>query len=392
MSFIDDIKNELNSTYIIGAYHRDGERGYFDDLRGAAGERIEDFEGNPRTDKVYISRTDLIEDEFYEFDWSIEGESENNYSYICVGGIRPVNKTRMLQVRLDEKLSQRGTNRKDANQNQKMINQEVTGAPHTYIYELLQNSNDYPLKDANNNKIPVEVKFILTEHYLFFIHSGAPFNLRNIAAICTVNEGEKRDNTETIGYKGMGFKSVFVNNDYVFLSSGDWNLRFDEKEIKNRSRFPLNWQYMPIPTSLTEDIDDDIKSALKSIPSHMNVFFALRHIRDARENEPNLEKVFVDDRILVFIPYVDHVEVYIDGILRYDRYKDRTRWLIKNDIKITVDDSYKSILEESLKTDKKIPEKFQKIKEISVSFAVQRDGNKLIPIPIENNSSLKKYS
>lgn len=385
MSFIDDIKNELNSTYIIGAYHRDGERGYFDDLRGAAGERIEDFEGNPRTDKVYISRTDLIEDEFYEFDWSIEGESENSYSYICVGGIRPVNKTRMLQVRLDEKLSQRGTNRKDANQNQKMINQEVTGAPHTYIYELLQNSNDYPLKDANNNKIPVEVKFILTEHYLFFIHSGAPFNLRNIAAICTVNEGEKRDNTETIGYKGMGFKSVFVNNDYVFLSSGDWNLRFDEKEIKNRSRFPLNWQYMPIPTSLTEDIDDEIKSVLKSIPSHMNVFFALRHLRDARENEPNLEKVFVDDRILVFIPYVDHVEVYIDGILRYDRYKDRTRWLIKNDIKITVDDSYKSILEESLKTDKKIPEKFQKIKEISVSFAVQRDGNKLIPIPIENS-------
>lgn len=385
MSFIDDIKNELNSTYIIGAYHRDGERGYFDDLRGAAGERIEDFEGNPRTDKVYISRTDLIEDEFYEFDWSIEGESENSYSYICVGGIRPVNKTRMLQVRLDEKLSQRGTNRKDANQNQKMINQEVTGAPHTYIYELLQNSNDYPLKDANNNKIPVEVKFILTEHYLFFIHSGAPFNLRNIAAICTVNEGEKRDNTETIGYKGMGFKSVFVNNDYVFLSSGDWNLRFDEKEIKNRSRFPLNWQYMPIPTSLTEDIDDEIKSVLKSIPSHMNVFFALRHLRDASENEPNLEKVFVDDRILVFIPYVDHVEVYIDGKLRYDRYKDRTRWLIKNDIKITVDDIYKSILEESLKTDKKIPEKFQKIKEISVSFAVQRDGNKLIPIPIENS-------
>lgn len=384
MSFIDDIKNELNSTYIIGAYHRDGERGYFDDLRGAAGERIEDFEGNPIADRVYIFRTDLIEDEFYEFDWSIEGESENNYSYICTGGIRPVNKMQMLQVRLDEKLSQRGTNRKDANQNQKMINQEVTGAPHTYIYELLQNSNDYPLKDLNKKKIPVEVKFILTKHYLFFIHSGAPFNLRNIAAICTVNEGEKRDNTETIGYKGMGFKSVFVNNNYVFLSSGGWNLRFDENEIKSRSRFRLNYQYMPIPTSLTDDIDDEIKGVLTSLPSHMNVFFALRHSRDARENIPNLEKVFIDDRILVFIPYVDHVEVYFDGKLQFDRYKDRSRWLIKNDVKIAVDDTYKSILEESLKTDKKIPEKFQKIKEISVSFAVQRVGNKLIPIPVED--------
>ena len=388
MSFIDDIKNEINSTYIIGAFHSDGSRGYFNDLRGAAGERIEDFDGNPIENKVYISRNDLIEDEFYEFDWSIEGETENNYSYVCTGGIRPVNKMRMLQVRLDEKLSQRGTNRKDANQNQKMINQEVTGAPHTYIYELLQNANDYPLKDSNKNKIPVEVKFIVTEHYLFFVHSGAPFNLRNIAAICTVNEGEKRDNTETIGYKGMGFKSVFVNNDYVFLSSGNWNLRFDEKEIKNRSRFQLNYQYMPIPTSITDDIDDEIKKELASIPAHMNVFFALRHQRDARENIPNLETVFKDDRILVFIPYVDHVEVFIDDKLRFDRYKDRQHWLIKDDLKITVDDNYKKILEKSLKTDKKIPEKFQQIKEISLSFAVQRDGSRLLPV---SNSQVYNY-
>lgn len=140
-----------------------------------------------------------------------------------------------------------------------MINREVTGAPHTYIYELLQNSNDYPRKDINNNKIPVEVKFILTENYLFLVHSGAPFNLKNIAAICTVNEGEKRDNTETIGYKGMGFKSVFVNNDYVFLSSGGWNLRFDEKEINKPGGYKRNWQYMPIPTSMDE-VDDEIKS------------------------------------------------------------------------------------------------------------------------------------
>ena len=89
MSFIDDIKNEINSTYIIGAFHSDGSRGYFNDLRGAAGERIEDFDGNPIENKVYISRNDLIEDEFYEFDWSIEGETENNYSYVCTGGIRP---------------------------------------------------------------------------------------------------------------------------------------------------------------------------------------------------------------------------------------------------------------------------------------------------------------
>lgn len=379
MSFIDNIKEEIQSTYIIGAYHREGSHGYFDDLRGAAGDRIEDFDGKPIEAKIYISRTDLTENEFYEFDWSIEGDSEANYSFVCNGNIREVDKSQMLQVRLDEKKGQRGTIRKDANQNQEMINREVTGAPHTYIYELLQNSNDYPRKDTNNNKIPVEVKFILTENYLFLVHSGAPFNLKNIAAICTVNEGEKRDNTETIGYKGMGFKSVFVNNDYVFLSSGGWNLRFDEKEINKPGGYKRNWQYMPIPTSMDE-VDDEIKSVFNNIPSGMNVFFALRHIRDARENVPNLEKVFSDDQILVFIPHVDHVDVVIDGDTAFSVSKDREKWIIKDDLHIPVDDDYKEILEKSIKEGNKIPEKFQKIEKISISFAVRRDGNKIVPI------------
>ena len=82
MSFIDNIKEEIQSTYIIGTFHREGSRGYFDDLRGTAGERIEDFDGKPIEAKIYIPRTDLTENEFYEFDWSIEGDSEANYSFV----------------------------------------------------------------------------------------------------------------------------------------------------------------------------------------------------------------------------------------------------------------------------------------------------------------------
>ena len=72
------------------------------------------------------------------------------------------------------------------------------------------------------------MKFVLTEHYLLFLHTGAQFNLRNIIGICSFNQGEKRANKDTIGYKGIGFKTVFVNNDYVYLHSGEWKLRFDE--------------------------------------------------------------------------------------------------------------------------------------------------------------------
>lgn len=380
MSFANNIKNSLRSDYIIGAFHKKDGSIYFDDLRRPSGARIKGFRGVTIEDKCYVNGLELIEDEFYEFSYNIDivDEAKRICRFIFLGNVRPIDKDNLLNVRLNEKMQLQGTNLDDANQNQEMINREVTGAPHTYIYELLQNSNDYPCLDSSNTEIPVEVKFIVTEHYLFFIHSGAPFNLRNIAAICTVNEGEKRNNTKAIGYKGMGFKSVFVNNDYVYLNSGGWSLRFDEKEINKPGEEERNWQYMPIATK-EDELDDEILSVLRSVPLGMNVFFALRHQRDAKENIPNLETVFKDDRILVFIPYVDHVEVYLNDDLKYDRYKDRNQWLIKDD-SVEVNDSYKSILEKSLKEDKKVPEKFQKIEKISISFAVQKEGNRLIPV------------
>ena len=67
MSFIDYIKKELQSSYIIGVYHKDNS--YFYDLRGAAGERIEDFDGKPIEQKVYVSNDNLIDGEYYQFDW-----------------------------------------------------------------------------------------------------------------------------------------------------------------------------------------------------------------------------------------------------------------------------------------------------------------------------------
>ena len=55
MSFIDNIKEEIQSTYIIGTFHREGSRGYFDDLRGTAGERIEGL-----TDKIMWASQQLV--------------------------------------------------------------------------------------------------------------------------------------------------------------------------------------------------------------------------------------------------------------------------------------------------------------------------------------------
>lgn len=56
-----------------------------------------------------------------------------------------------------------------------MIQNEVTGGPETFIYELLQNTNDYSYEDQD-----VSVEFTITDRYLYFRHTGSEFSLPNI--------------------------------------------------------------------------------------------------------------------------------------------------------------------------------------------------------------------
>lgn len=44
-----------------------------------------------------------------------------------------------------------------------------------FIYELLQNANDYP-QEIDNIKQPVDVEFHITDKYLIFMHTGAVFS------------------------------------------------------------------------------------------------------------------------------------------------------------------------------------------------------------------------
>lgn len=131
MSFIDNIRKSINSDYIIGAFHKKGAECYFDDLRRPSGARIKGFKGVTIKSNATTSETRLIEDEFYEFSYKLESlsGSEQICQFISAGVVRPVDKNKLLKIRLDEKMQLQGTNLDDANQNQAMINQEVTGAP-----------------------------------------------------------------------------------------------------------------------------------------------------------------------------------------------------------------------------------------------------------------------
>ena len=141
-------------------------------------------------DEIIVSYDDefLVDGEYYSFNWTVPSGTTK---IVVVGEVEPIDKEKFLDTLFNFHLNTRGGMLQLAINSQESTLEEVTGSSHTFLYELLQNANDYPF-----NKELVRVKFILTEHYLFFFHTGAEFSLRNIAALCTIRQGEKRKNTE----------------------------------------------------------------------------------------------------------------------------------------------------------------------------------------------------
>ena len=151
-------------------------------------------------------------------------------------------------------------------------------------------------------------------HRLFF--SMIYKNPKNIAAICDINDGEKSDNVEAIGYKGIGFKTVFLDNDYVYLSTGNYSFRFD-KSATDIINTP--WQILPVWTE-----PNRADQTVRHIFSHhandvFRVKFALKprdsRILTNRERKDNyidlFSSVFETERVILFIPNIRKVSVFI---------------------------------------------------------------------------------
>lgn len=116
---------------------------------------------------------------YYEFSWILNGEKEN-YVYLF-----KVDETKSFQEVTPRNLVQRlhddimnypaGAGQKIVKMLDTLKNQLTASGKEIFIYELLQNANDYP-QTINDVKQKVDVEFHLTLSSLVFMHSGAVFN------------------------------------------------------------------------------------------------------------------------------------------------------------------------------------------------------------------------
>ena len=166
-----------------------------------------------------------------------------------------------------------------------------------FIFELLQNAEDAKA---------TSVSFKLYPDKLVFEHNGSKlFNLNDIDSITNYGDSTKKENGNSIGKFGIGFKSVFEYTNSPEIHSGDYNFAIED---------------LFIPKVITPLINYDKNSTLIIIP-----FNCQKDIKKCySEIRESIEELKAD--VLLFLQNIAEIYCIIDSrriiIKRIDSYSE----------------------------------------------------------------------
>lgn len=143
---------------------------------------------------------------------------------------------------------EKGVERKSRN-NIKGLLVEIYGKPTHFVYELIQNADDAGAK---------RIKLLMTSEGLVFYHDGPKdFSLKDVFGITAIGylDSEKRNNNESIGKYGVGFKSVFAVTKTPYIYNRTFCFRIEDFTIPYKEKsIPLGdyTTIIKIPFSKTD--------------------------------------------------------------------------------------------------------------------------------------------
>ncbi|NLV52585.1 MAG: DUF3883 domain-containing protein [Bacteroidales bacterium] len=121
--------------------------------------------------------------------------------------------------------------------------------------ELLQNADD-----ANATKFYV----MRSGDYLFVANNGRPFNIKDLESLCRSASSNKVRGT-SIGYRGIGFKSVVSFAKEVHLISGDFEITFSKELSKKLIPQAVKVPLIRIPHELDKSVRNELSDEIKRI-------------------------------------------------------------------------------------------------------------------------------
>lgn len=259
-----------------------------------------------------------------------------------------------------------------------------------FIFELLQNADDMP-----NAFKKVHTTLRILNNQLLFMHNGKPFDNDDVRSISSIGKSNKKLDSEMIGYKGIGFKSVFSDSETVFINSGSFSFSFDKESWYYRDEEDMDkvpWQIKPIWAERyrypKEVQDDDL--FFKS-PVGIALTIPEERVLDYSSLIPALLK---EPRFVLFLRNVASVnysengdnsivikKAIDNGICRISVNDTETNCWLTTDFVLNVDDETRDLIQ----NDKLVPQKLKEVKKTKITFAAQFKDGTVVPVPKEQS-------
>jgi len=313
---------------------------------------------------------------------------------------------------------------KDLANSLKQFQLELYTKPVRFIFELLQNADDFPGSADHLN-----VSFQALRENVLFSHNGLPFRPVDVEALCSIGDSPKATGTEYTGYKGIGFKSVFTYSTRVYITSGSYRFSFD-KEYEAYNSFNrlypnqindpfykdkqdefvgwenIPWQLKPIWREWYR-YPEEVQDNEEWFQSNVGICLEFGQ-ENVDEFEGKIHALFKEPRFMLFLKNIEQIDIqtkkYGEDKINVDRTKGlvkiESNKLIQNFIrfeseKISFDDR-KSEFEKI----ENIPKKITEYAHLSISFAAQVEDHEVLPmedsviftyLPTEDNNYQFKF-
>src|SRR5882672_8961824 len=161
----------------------------------------------------------------------------------------------------------------------RLVSQVVFTRSSGFILELIQNAEDAGQGQPGTGEIAISI----SRRRVKVVHNGRPFNESNLKAICGIRSSKKPE-SGTLGYLGIGFKSVFKVADCAEIYSSGFQFKFDRNHpdwANQVSETP--WHVIPIwvdqPSEAVEAEKTTFIVRLRNEEAYKNLMSGLKDIR-----------------------------------------------------------------------------------------------------------------
>jgi hypothetical protein len=153
--------------------------------------------------------------------------------------------------------------------------------PSHFIYEILQNAEDAKA---------TEISFTLFHNRLEIKHNGKDFDFNDVDGITGIGISTKKDDINSIGKFGVGFKSVFAITQTPVIHSGDFHFEIKDFVIpslieKNGIKETLIILPFNHPSRTEDEVFEIVSKKLESIGLKTLLF--LKNVKEIKWQTPN---------------------------------------------------------------------------------------------------------